>query len=285
MAPWWKGLSLGRVVHLVGASPAEILLSLEPLPADAPAIAVYDCTTPPRSEADAVGAILDNLEQVAVNVFPAWLFGAHDFGGFGGANAAAARALTRHLAARTPHFGPFLADLADPFLRYRPRLGGEAVHRPLPRIRLHAALSDLGAVFGPANVAIHRVAVAVELADTRTALAHIPAVDLRRMPPQLTERRARFLIGVARAHAHAHVKDDAAPWTRWSKRRVTRPRKSGRTGSPTGSCVTSSNGKTAHRACARWPLDATFEAKNTLGMSSADSGRPAARGDHPVQPE
>jgi hypothetical protein len=62
------------------------------------------------------------------------------------------------------------------------------------------------------DVAIHRVAVAVELADTRTALAHIPAVDLRRMPPQLTERRARFLIGVARAHAHAHarVKDDAA---------------------------------------------------------------------------
>jgi transcriptional regulator with XRE-family HTH domain len=68
--------------------------------------------------------------------------------------------------------------------------------------------TDLGTVFGPTNVAIHRVAVAVELADTRTALAHIPTVDLRRMPPQLTERRARFLIDVARAHAR--VKDDAA---------------------------------------------------------------------------
>jgi len=60
---------------------------------------------------------------------------------------------------------------------------------------------DLGTMFGPTNVAIHRVAVAVELSDPREAVAHIPSVDLRSMPAYLTERRARFLIDVARAHA------------------------------------------------------------------------------------
>jgi len=60
---------------------------------------------------------------------------------------------------------------------------------------------DLGTMFGATNVAIHRVAVAVELSDPREAVAHIPSVDLSSMPAYLTERRARFLIDVARAHA------------------------------------------------------------------------------------
>jgi very-short-patch-repair endonuclease len=53
-------------------------------------------------------------------VFPAWLPGTHDIDGFGGANVAAARALARHLAARTPHFAPFLADLAERALTRAP---------------------------------------------------------------------------------------------------------------------------------------------------------------------
>jgi hypothetical protein len=67
---------------------------------------------------------------------------------------------------------------------------------------------DLATVFGPTNVAIHRVAIAIELGDAHGALRHIPAVQLDRMPAALTERRARFLIDVARSYAH--LRDDAA---------------------------------------------------------------------------
>lgn len=73
---------------------------------------------------------------------------------------------------------------------------------------LNEERSDLGTVFGPTNVAIHHVAVAVELGDARSAARHIPTVRLDRMPPGLTERRARFLIDVSRTHAQ--LKDDSA---------------------------------------------------------------------------
>lgn len=67
---------------------------------------------------------------------------------------------------------------------------------------------DLATVFGPTNVAIHQVAIAVELGDAQEALRHIPAVQLDGLPAPLTERRARFLIDVARSYAQA--KDPAA---------------------------------------------------------------------------
>jgi hypothetical protein len=67
---------------------------------------------------------------------------------------------------------------------------------------------DLATVFGPTNVAIHQVAIAIELGDACSALGHIPAVQLDRMPVTLTERRARFLIDVARSYAQ--VRDAAA---------------------------------------------------------------------------
>ncbi len=63
-------------------------------------------------------------------------------------------------------------------------------------------------MFGPTNVAIHRVAVAIELGDAREAVQRVPEVNLGRLPPHLRERRARFLIDVARSHAQ--VQDDAA---------------------------------------------------------------------------
>ena len=68
--------------------------------------------------------------------------------------------------------------------------------------------TDLATVFGPANVAIHRVAIAIELGDARAALRHVPALRLDRMPKPLTERRARCLIDVARSYAQ--VRDDMA---------------------------------------------------------------------------
>jgi tetratricopeptide (TPR) repeat protein len=64
--------------------------------------------------------------------------------------------------------------------------------------------TELGTVFGPANVAIHQVAIAVELGRAVEAIQHIPKVDIRRLPAGLGERRARFLIDVARSYARLH---------------------------------------------------------------------------------
>ncbi|MDQ3761119.1 MAG: hypothetical protein M3460_05305 [Actinomycetota bacterium] len=75
-------------------------------------------------------------------------------------------------------------------------------------MELREERTDFGTVFGPANVAIHQVAVAVELGDTNEAMKHIQNMSLDRMPRQLTERRSRFLIDVARSYAA--LGDDAA---------------------------------------------------------------------------
>jgi hypothetical protein len=66
----------------------------------------------------------------------------------------------------------------------------------------------LATVFGPTNVAIHDVAIAIELGDAREAVRRIPAVRLDQMPKTLTERRGRFLIDVARSYAQ--MRDDQA---------------------------------------------------------------------------
>ncbi len=59
----------------------------------------------------------------------------------------------------------------------------------------------LGTMFGPVNVVVHNVAVPVELGRPEEAVRNIPS-DPIRMPPQFAERAARFLIDVARSHAH-----------------------------------------------------------------------------------
>lgn len=69
---------------------------------------------------------------------------------------------------------------------------------------LGADRTELATVFGPTNVAIHQVAVAVELGNHSGALDHIPTVRLKQIPAHLAERRARFLIDVARAHTLAN---------------------------------------------------------------------------------
>jgi hypothetical protein len=56
--------------------------------------------------------------------------------------------------------------------------------------------NDFGTEFGPINVEIHAVAVAVELGDAGMALDLAETIDLT---PMSDERKARFLIDVARA--------------------------------------------------------------------------------------
>lgn len=54
------------------------------------------------------------------------------------------------------------------------------------------------AVFGPSNVAIHCVAVSIELGDPLAALRWAERLDFA-VPPGLDERSARYLIDIARA--------------------------------------------------------------------------------------
>lgn len=64
--------------------------------------------------------------------------------------------------------------------------------------RLGEDRNDFDTEFGPTNVQLHRVAVAVDLGDAGEALDVAAEVDAGHLSP---ERRARFLVDVARAHA------------------------------------------------------------------------------------
>lgn len=55
--------------------------------------------------------------------------------------------------------------------------------------------------FGPTNVAIHRVSVAVELGDAPAALAAAAAIDLDRLPEGLRSRRVQVQLDIAWAQA------------------------------------------------------------------------------------
>jgi len=64
-----------------------------------------------------VTTLVDELERVAIGLFPAWLPGADRLSGPEGLGTVAVRALADQLAARSPNFGPFLRDLAERSLR------------------------------------------------------------------------------------------------------------------------------------------------------------------------
>ena len=60
--------------------------------------------------------------------------------------------------------------------------------------------ADLYAIFGPTNVAVHGVQVAVELHNGRDAIRRAERVEVDQLPASLVERRAQFLIDVAVGH-------------------------------------------------------------------------------------
>jgi transcriptional regulator with XRE-family HTH domain len=64
--------------------------------------------------------------------------------------------------------------------------------------RLGTDRNDFHSEFGPTNVALHAVSIAVELGDAGEAIRRAATVDASKLS---TERRARFLIDVARAYA------------------------------------------------------------------------------------
>ncbi|WP_261558267.1 hypothetical protein [Frankia tisae] len=57
--------------------------------------------------------------------------------------------------------------------------------------------------FGPANVTLHEMSVAVDLGDTGDALGRAARIDTAGLSP---ERRIHFLVNVARAHAQRRAR-------------------------------------------------------------------------------
>ncbi|MDP9792120.1 hypothetical protein J2S43_000632 [Catenuloplanes nepalensis] len=104
-------LPVDRVVRVRGADPDRIALLAAHGGPDAPAVLSHRFRTANRV-AGFVGAVLDDLETAAIGLYPAWLPAAEHIDSPGGAGLAAVRALAAERAAGTPHFGPFLADLA-----------------------------------------------------------------------------------------------------------------------------------------------------------------------------
>jgi very-short-patch-repair endonuclease len=132
-ADWWADVPTDRVVRLDGVAPALLHLSLDPLPDAAPSVLRYR-PAGSGTPAEQVAALLDELERAAVDLFPCWLPGADAIVGPQGAGVAAIRTLAFEAAATSPHFGPFLADLAERALRHRtrPRTGPVPLHVPVP---------------------------------------------------------------------------------------------------------------------------------------------------------
>jgi hypothetical protein len=72
---------------------------------------------------------------------------------------------------------------------------------------LDADRNDFWTAFGPTNVAVHAVSVAVELGEPGYALRQAGRVRLRRLP--VAERRAQHLLDVARAHGQSRQDSEA----------------------------------------------------------------------------
>jgi transcriptional regulator with XRE-family HTH domain len=72
--------------------------------------------------------------------------------------------------------------------------------------RLGEGRNDYNTEFGPANVGLHEIAVAVELGDAGRALRAAATVDTTGLS---AERRARMLIDIARAHAQRRQVSEA----------------------------------------------------------------------------
>ncbi|MCW2859318.1 MAG: transcriptional regulator, family [Actinoallomurus sp.] len=88
---------------------------------------------------------------------------------------------------------------------------GEAAYAHLDRARaiaerLGEGRNDYNTEFGPANVGLHEIAVAVELSDAGRALRAAEQVDASGLS---AERQGRMLIDVARAHAQRRDVNEA----------------------------------------------------------------------------
>src|SRR4051812_25778127 len=94
-------------------------LSMDPLPSDAPAVVTYEATAPRRAS-HLIADLLNQLDRVARELYPAWLPAAAVIDDPAGAGAVAVRSIALRAARDGGYFGPFLADLAKRALRGTP---------------------------------------------------------------------------------------------------------------------------------------------------------------------
>lgn len=81
--------------------------------------------------------------------------------------------------------------------------------------RLGGDRNDFHTEFGPTNVAVHAVGIAVESGDAGTALRRAASIDAEQLSP---ERRSRFLIDVARAYGQRRMTEEAVQTLREAER-------------------------------------------------------------------
>jgi len=124
-ARWWEVPPARQVSYLAGVDPEMLAIALDPLPDSAPAVVQFRPGVD-GSLGDQISLLLDELDHVALALFPRWLPGAEHIEGPQGLGIPAVRALATQAAATSTHFGPFLADLAEHGLRGRT---GAAVDR------------------------------------------------------------------------------------------------------------------------------------------------------------
>lgn len=143
------GIPLTEVIRLAGLTAEQLAVSLDPLPDDAPVVIRYHLSLKPSSPLDVVADVLERLEAVAADLFPAWLPGADVIATRSDFDRRVVRELAHRQAADSGHFGPFLAELADAALR-----GGTPAQRFGPEVRARGLARTIGDSYGRTGVVL-----------------------------------------------------------------------------------------------------------------------------------
>lgn len=149
MAQSWADLPLDRPISIEGASAETLMLSIEPLPANAPAIITYN-PEPHLRPTQLVENLLVQLDRIARELFPAWLPEAAQIDTAAGAGVVAVRSIALRTAQDTGQYGPFLANLAERALKGQVT----AINRFSPEVRAPGLAKVIATSFGRARTAI-----------------------------------------------------------------------------------------------------------------------------------
>ncbi|WP_307787050.1 DUF559 domain-containing protein [Mycolicibacterium mengxianglii] len=158
------GLATDRVLGIQGPTAEQFAVAIDPLPDDVPVM--VGCDLPCEvieARADPVAVVevlLSVLEDVARAQLQAWLPAADTMTGTSDLERRTIRRLARETASEQPHFGPFLADLAEAALMGRP-----VAARWDPETRA-------GSLAGLLRSCYHRNAVVLVLRTARPLGAH-----------------------------------------------------------------------------------------------------------------
>jgi very-short-patch-repair endonuclease len=164
-------IPVDRVIRLAGLTDEQLTVSLDPLPDGAPVVIRYRIDRPGLSQHHVVDDALTGLENVGLNLYPAWLPDSGAITTSSDFDLRVIRELAYRHAADSTHFGPFLADMAEAAQAGRVpdrRLGPEVRAIGLARI-IADSYQRAGVVLlvGPTAVTVsereqRRIAVAFE---------------------------------------------------------------------------------------------------------------------------